>query len=62
MLKINDSVIIEYPGLAYHQRRGRITGTMTDDFLGKLDNPIKIRRRVTAARYEDWKDRQAKTP
>jgi len=36
MLKINDSVIIEYPGLAYHQRRGRITGTMVDDFLGKL--------------------------
>ena len=32
------------------------------DFLGKLDNPIKARRRLTAARYEHWKDRQAKTP
>jgi len=29
------------------------------DFLGKLGNPIKARCRRTAARYEDWKDRQA---
>jgi len=29
------------------------------DFLGGRKNPQQTRRRVIAARYEDWKDRQA---
>jgi len=29
------------------------------DFLGELKNPLLTKRRVIAARYEDWKDRQA---
>jgi len=35
-MEIDDFVIINYPGLGYHKRLGRITGTIDDGFLGKL--------------------------